>query len=178
MVKVKRLYFFPSIPWLQSAFLWRASTERNPTLPLPQNLTSFCSQFATSWAGRFWKKQGRRRKGEISAPLKLGQGSHSSKGARISPPHLITQARWSEKSLSSSTTHHPSETQPPPRPVCTRWEYKLVSERHPLMDGWRGRNRRKSIQIALTQFNLTKSHDHKGSSRQTPTVTPAHQGPF
>lgn len=41
------------------------------------------------------------------------------------------------------------------------------------MDGWmkREEQKKKSIQIALTQFNLTKSHNHKGSSRQMPIVT-------
>lgn len=64
------------------------------------------------------------------------------------------------------------ETQRQPR-VGTQTRQK----RH-LMDGWRGRSRRKYIQIALTQFNLTKSCNRQGSSRQVPAVTPAHQGPF
>lgn len=35
-------------------------------------------------------------------------------------------------------------------------------------DGWRGRSRRKYIQIALTQFNLTKSRSRQGSRGRCP----------
>lgn len=61
----------------------------------------------------------------------------------------------------------PSETQRQPRPQLVPGEVQTCQKRH-WMDGWRGRSRRKYIQIALTQFNLTKSRSRQGSRGRCP----------
>lgn len=84
--------------------------------------------------------------------------------------HVTTQV-WGVTFL----LHYPSQTELQPWPPLAPCGSTNMSTKGILwcMAGWRGRNRKKSIQMAQTQFNLTKSHNHKGSSRQMPIVTSA-----